>query len=118
MNKLIPGFIFIVVLYFFPIDVISQSTPENLLVKHYRPKSIYKILKTDIQKAKFPIIDMHSHAYPKDADQIEQWVKNMDEVGIDNLNILYIISGGKHEKTHHFYLTNFLTFHMHSIHRL
>ena len=41
----------------------SQSTPDNLLLKNYRPKSIYKVPVTQIEKAKFPVIDMHSHPY-------------------------------------------------------
>ena len=48
--------------------------PETILLKDYRPKSIYKIPVTEIAKAKFPIIDMHSHPYAKTAQEIEQWV--------------------------------------------
>jgi hypothetical protein len=40
-----------------------QTTPDYLLLKNYRPKSIYNIPITKIEKAKFPVIDMHSHPY-------------------------------------------------------
>ena len=43
----------------------AQTGPDNLLLKNYRPKSIYKVPVTDIKKAKYPAIDMHSHAYTK-----------------------------------------------------
>ena len=43
----------------------AQTSPEKILLKNYRPKSIYKIPRTDIKKAKYPIIDVHSHPYPK-----------------------------------------------------
>jgi len=82
------SFILLIIAYFIPISTWAQSNPETLLLKDYRPKSIYNVPKSDIQKAKFPIIDMHSHAYPEDAKQIDQWVKNMDEVGIEKTIIL------------------------------
>jgi hypothetical protein len=41
------------------------ASPETILLKDYRPKSIYKISVTKIDKAKYPIIDMHSHPYAK-----------------------------------------------------
>ena len=34
---------------------------ENLLLKNYRPQSIYKIPITKVSKAKYPIIDMQSN---------------------------------------------------------
>ena len=38
---------------------------EGLLLKDFDPVSIYKIPITEVNKAMFPTIDMHSHAYPK-----------------------------------------------------
>ena len=45
--------------------VIPPDSPERILLKDYRPKSLYKIPVTEVAKAKFPIIDMHSHPYAK-----------------------------------------------------
>src|SRR6202162_6149675 len=56
------------------------ASPETILLKDYRPQSIYKIPVTEIARAKFPVIDMHSHPYAKTEREIEQWVKNMDRV--------------------------------------
>ena len=64
------------------------DSPEHILLKDYRPQSIYKIPVTQIPKAKFPIIDMHSHPYAKTAGEIDEWVRNMDEVGIEKTMIL------------------------------
>src|SRR5579864_1509355 len=47
-------------------------SPETILLKDYRPKSLYKIPVTRIDKAKYPIIDMHSHPYAKTPQQIEE----------------------------------------------
>jgi predicted TIM-barrel fold metal-dependent hydrolase len=68
-------------------------SPETILLKDYRPKSLYKIPVTKIDKAKYPIIDMHSHPYAKTAGQIEEWVKNMDEVGVEKTVILTMATG-------------------------
>jgi uncharacterized protein len=66
----------------------EQASPEAILLKDYRPKSLYKIPTTEVPKAKFPVIDMHSHAYAKTPAEIDQWVKNMDEVGVQKTIIL------------------------------
>lgn len=64
------------------------QTPDQLLLQNYRPQSIYNIPVTNIEKAKFPVIDMHSHAYAKTAEEIAQWVKTMDKFGIEKTIIL------------------------------
>jgi uncharacterized protein len=66
----------------------EQASPEKILLKDYRPKSLYKIPITEVPKAKFPIIDMHSHAYAKTPEEIAEWVRNMDEVGIEKTILL------------------------------
>ncbi|HEY6373685.1 MAG TPA: amidohydrolase family protein [Candidatus Sulfotelmatobacter sp.] len=71
----------------------KAASPESLLLKDYRPQSIHKIPVTKIAKAKFPIIDMHSHPYAKTAAEIDEWVRNMDEVGIEKTIILTMSTG-------------------------
>jgi hypothetical protein len=66
----------------------KETSPETILLKDYHPKSLYKIPITEVPKAKFPIIDMHSHAYAKTPEEISEWVKNMDEVGIEKTIVL------------------------------
>ena len=73
----------------------GASSPENILLKDYRPKSIYKIPITEVPKAKFPVIDMHSHPYPKTEGEIAEWVRNMDEVGVEKTIILAMATGEK-----------------------
>jgi predicted TIM-barrel fold metal-dependent hydrolase len=71
----------------------DEASPETILLKDYRPKSLYKIPITEVPKAKFPIIDMHSHAYAKTPAQIAEWVRNMDEVGIAKTIVLTDATG-------------------------
>src|ERR1700722_14247120 len=75
--------------------VIPPDSPERILLKDYRPKSIYKIPVTEVAKAKFPIIDMHSHPYAKTPEQIAEWVRNMDEVGVEKTIILTMATGAE-----------------------
>ena len=71
----------------------EQASPETILLKDYRPKSLYKIPTTEVPRAKFPIIDMHSHAYAKTPAEIAEWVRNMDEVGIEKTIVLTDATG-------------------------
>jgi predicted TIM-barrel fold metal-dependent hydrolase len=75
--------------------IIAQSTPETLLLKNFKPKSYYRIPQTEIKKARFPVIDMHSHAYAKSEEQIDQWIKNMAEVGIQKTIIMTKSTGAE-----------------------
>ena len=58
------------------------------MLKNYRPVSIYKTPQANIQKARYPAIDMHSHDYPKTDAEIAAWVKTMDNTGIAKTIIL------------------------------
>ena len=81
----------------------KAASPETLLLKDYRPQSIYKIPVTEIAKAKFPMIDMHSHPYAKSAAEIDQWVRNMDEVGVEKTIILTMTTGAEFDEIHRKY---------------
>jgi predicted TIM-barrel fold metal-dependent hydrolase len=68
---------------------------NNLKLKNYRPVSIYKIPRTKIVKAKYPVIDFHAHDYPKTDADVDKWVKTMDEAGIAKSMILSYATGPK-----------------------
>jgi predicted TIM-barrel fold metal-dependent hydrolase len=81
----------------------EHASPETILLKDYRPKSLYKIPISEVSRAKFPIIDMHSHAYAKTAEEIGEWVRNMDEVGIEKTVILTGATGQEFDDIHRKY---------------
>ena len=66
----------------------AQTSPENLLLKNYRPQSIYRIPVHRVERALYPIIDVHSHPYAETSEQVAEWVKNMDAVNIEKTIIL------------------------------
>jgi len=57
--------------------------PDQLLLKDYRPKSVYKIPVSEFRKAKFPFIDVHHHARVKTPEDVDAMVKIMDAVGLE-----------------------------------
>ena len=111
MNRLnlqytvLPNVLFIVFFYLFPVD--AQTNPEQLLLKNFRPKSIYKIPQTIIEKARYPVIDMHSHEYAQSPAEVGQWVKTMDEVGIEKTIILSYATGARFDSIYQAYTGRF-----------
>lgn len=71
----------------------AAPNPKAILLKDYRPRSIYKVPITRINKAKYPIIDMHSHPYPKTEAEITTWLKNMDDCNVEKTMILTMTTG-------------------------
>jgi predicted TIM-barrel fold metal-dependent hydrolase len=76
----------------------KEPSPDTILLKDYRPKSIYRIPITQIDKSKHPIIDMHSHPYAKTPQQIDAWLKNMDECGVQKTMILTMTTGAEFDE--------------------
>lgn len=68
---------------------------ESLLLKDYRPVSIYIIPVSEVKQARFPVIDMHSHDYAATTGQIKTWIINMDKYGIEKTIILSSATGAK-----------------------
>jgi len=66
----------------------ESNGPETLLLKDFRPESIYNIPVTPVNKSKFPVIDIHSHHYVNSEEELDQWVKTMDDCGIEKSIIL------------------------------
>jgi predicted TIM-barrel fold metal-dependent hydrolase len=71
----------------------AQSKADSLLLKNYKPVSIYKTPIDNIQKAAFSITDMHSHNYASTQQEIDDWVKTMDKLNIGKTMILTMQSG-------------------------
>jgi predicted TIM-barrel fold metal-dependent hydrolase len=72
----------------------APGLQDSLLLKDYKPQSIFVIPKTVVPKARYPAIDMHMHA-PRggnlDSIALIQ-IKNMDETGVQK-TILFCGTG-------------------------
>ncbi|UCD00102.1 MAG: amidohydrolase family protein [Phycisphaerales bacterium] len=66
----------------------ERPVPETLLLKDFRPNSVYNVPETTVEKARYPAIDMHAHHYAKTPEQVDEWVRIMDAAGIAKAIIL------------------------------
>jgi uncharacterized protein len=76
----------------------AQTPPDQILLKDYRPHSIFRIPETRVEKARFAVIDMHSHNYAETDSDVARWVRTMDEVGVAKSVILSGYTGGRFDQ--------------------
>ena len=65
---------------------VKEGPMDALRLKDYTPASSLIVPKTHLAKARFPVIDAHSHASMsgiKTPADVDAWVKTMDETGIE-----------------------------------
>jgi predicted TIM-barrel fold metal-dependent hydrolase len=69
----------------------SQQLPldgregRNLLLENFRPRPMVRVQQTKLTRAKFPVVDVHTHFREKfrgSTEQLEAWVKLMDRNNI------------------------------------
>jgi predicted TIM-barrel fold metal-dependent hydrolase len=58
------------------------TSPDQILLKDYKPVPIHVVPVTTVKKARVPAIDMHSHPWAKTPEEVDRWVRTMDEVGV------------------------------------
>jgi predicted TIM-barrel fold metal-dependent hydrolase len=81
---------------------------DGILLRDYAPCSSVVTTETSVPRAKFPAIDVHSHASnAKTPAEVAEWVKTMDEVGIETSIILTSATGEAFDKLADLYLKNF-----------
>jgi len=65
---------------------VQPGPMDKILLKDYQPESSLVVPETHLEKARFPVIDIHTHTSmsgirtPADVDA---WVRTMDEVGVE-----------------------------------
>ena len=62
---------------------LAEAPPDQVLLKDYRPRSVYKIPVSDIKKAKYPLIDVHHHGRVKTPQDVDATLRIMDAVGVE-----------------------------------
>ena len=67
----------------------SSNPADKILLKDFCPVVVNNLVKTEVPRAKFDIIDMHAHDYAESEEDIAQWCKTMDEVGVLNTAIMH-----------------------------
>jgi uncharacterized protein len=73
----------------------SQSPPQNLSFEEYEPKSTLVVPEHKTPRAKFPLIDIHSHHTRLTPEYVDKLVREMDSI---NLRVIVNLSGGTGER--------------------
>jgi uncharacterized protein len=71
---------------------------DAVLVKDYAPRSSVITKETFVPKARYPVIDSHVHALAKTPAEVADWVRTMDEVGMDKSIVLTEETGSAFDK--------------------
>lgn len=87
-RSLLVKILILVLLCFSFAKISAQSLKDTLRMEYYQPKSIFNIPITIVNKAKYPVIDVHSHNYANTDAEIREWIANMDACGIEKAHIL------------------------------
>ena len=77
---------------------LQAQDADNILLKNFRPVSIYKVPVSHIERAAYPIIDSHTHNYAKTDAAVKEWIKAMDACGIEKSVVLTQTSGPEFDK--------------------
>jgi len=77
---------------------------DPILLKDYAPKSSLVVPETAVAKARFPAIDVHAHVNARTPEEVKEWVRTMDEVGIEMTVILTGATGAQFDKLVDLYL--------------
>ncbi|MFZ1716068.1 MAG: amidohydrolase family protein [Saprospiraceae bacterium] len=86
-----PAILFICSLCFWVLS--SGQNYKDIKLVDFQPRSIYHIPVTKVAAARYPVIDFHSHDYPKDDAAVDAWVRTMQECNIKKTIILSYQTG-------------------------
>ena len=86
---------------------IVSGPMDSILLKDYVPDSSLVVSETKVAKAKFPAIDVHAHVYADTKEEVADWVKTMDEVGVERTIILTDATGPEFDRLVDLYLKTY-----------
>ncbi|HYM12210.1 MAG TPA: amidohydrolase family protein, partial [Bryobacterales bacterium] len=71
---------------------------DSILLKDYHPDTSLVVPATQVLKPRFRVIDVHSHVYASSPEQVAEWVRTMDEAGVQTTVILSGATGEKFDR--------------------
>lgn len=80
---------------------------DTILLKDYAPRSSVVTQTTVVPKAKFPVIDVHTHVVAETPEEVAEWVKTMNTVGIQTSVILTGATGSDFDRLAQLYLKSY-----------
>jgi predicted TIM-barrel fold metal-dependent hydrolase len=77
---------------------------DSIALKDYAPKPSLIVTETSVPKAKYPAIDVHAHVNARTPEQVRDWVRTMDETGIEMTVVLTGATGEAFDRLVDLYL--------------
>jgi predicted TIM-barrel fold metal-dependent hydrolase len=77
---------------------------DGVAVKDYAPQPSLVLPETTIERARFPVIDVHAHVLADTPDEVADWVRTMDAVGVETTVILTRAVGADFDRLAELYL--------------
>ena len=77
---------------------------DSVALKDYAPKPSLIVSETHLPKARYAVIDVHAHVNAKTPEQVREWVRTMDETGIETTVILTGATGEAFDRLADLYL--------------
>jgi uncharacterized protein len=80
---------------------VQPGPMDSVLLKDYAPESSLVVPQTNITKARFPVIDVHTHtgqASIRTSEDVALWVKTMDDVGIETSVVFTGATGAEFDR--------------------
>lgn len=81
----------------------TTQDDNAILLKNYRPQSVFVLEEHHPAQAKFSCIDMHSHAYRETVEEIQEWAKILEENNIERVVVHTMASGEEFERLYDLY---------------
>jgi predicted TIM-barrel fold metal-dependent hydrolase len=82
---------------------------DSVALKDWAPKPSLVVPVTSVPKARVPAVDVHTHVYARTPEEVAQWVRTMDEVGIETTVVLSGATGAEFDKLVDLYLKPYPT---------
>lgn len=93
MRHPILGCLFLLASALHSADPTALDEANKILLKDFKPVSVYQVPQTHVTRARYPAIDVHTHDYAKTAADVDQWVAAMDAANIKLTIILTFATG-------------------------
>src|SRR6478672_6239927 len=81
---------------------------DSILLKDYAPESSLVVKESHVDKARYPVVDVHSHSgqsHIKTAQDVDDWVKTMDAVGIETSVVFTGATGAEFDRQAELFLS-------------
>lgn len=77
---------------------VAPADGDSILLKDFRPVSVFKLKENHPEASKVSTIDMHSHVYLETAEEIAEWDKILAKNNIERVVIHTMASGDEFER--------------------